>query len=330
MTTCRNYIVDGNFDSWINSTLSVAAGVDSNGAATMYHFYSGTGGAATITQNAFTGNEPVAMTSPVRSYAKHNQTTASTGTAGTSSCGFWQYVEDAHTLGGRSATFSCWLWLDAGGPITIPKIIARQNFGTGGSPTAGLTFDVAVNWVITTTPQRFSVRIDIPSVAGKVFGTNGNSALQVGPWLPPNAVFAINTTQWQLEQSSPQAPAAGSPTPFEYRGQQAELARVQRYYYQSQGYEAGAWTTANTARIYFQLPVSLRAAPTLTLLQTSFPIEYTGQVVYTMSAASIITSASNLLRPFADLKGTISGGTPATGNPAQLNAANIMAIDARL
>jgi hypothetical protein len=227
----RNYIVDGNFESWIGSGI-IGSGTGVKSAATMYNFVSGISGTVQVNQGFFSGGEPVGMTSPVKYVANHNQTVASTGTiAANTSCYMSTNIEDAHTLHGRSATFSCWLQLAAGSsPVTIPLVIARQTFGTGGSPSVQINADTPVNWVVTTTMQRFSVRIDLPSVSGKTFGTNNDSLLQVGFWMPPGVVFSLYTAQWQAENCPPGAPPQGLPTPFEYRGQQAELARVQRYY----------------------------------------------------------------------------------------------------
>jgi hypothetical protein len=225
----RNYIVDGNFDQWVASSFTLTTGA-TYGGPVMYSVSAGTGGAGTLASADGTGQYPLGMTTPNRYYASMTIATGSTGTvAASSAAAISQHVESARTLSGQSATFSCWLWT-ASGTMTIPSTLVRQNFGTGGSPSSGVSLDQAVNWVVTTTPQRFSVLVNFPSINGKTLGTSGNDYLNIGLWLPPGVTGTLNTTQWQLEQSSPQAPAAGMPTTFEYRGYQAELARVQRYY----------------------------------------------------------------------------------------------------
>jgi hypothetical protein len=225
MTTCRNYIVDGNFDSWVNASVSIGASTATNMAATMFWASTNAGAAATIAQGKFgPGTQAPAMTTPCSNFLTYQMTSAGGGQ-------IISRMESALTLAGQSATFSCWLWRGAN-PVTITGISWAQVFGTGGSPSANVMVTVPVNWVITTTPQRFSVRLDLSSVSGKTFGTNNNDFMQVAINLPTTGLFNLSTTQWQDEQCSPQAPAAGSPTPFEYRGQQAELARVQRYYEQ--------------------------------------------------------------------------------------------------
>lgn len=262
----RNYVVDGNFDQWATTSAAANSSTFAYGPALMYESYAGAGGAATIAQGVFpVGTEPAGTTSPVSNYYSHQQTTASTGAVGTNSPGIFQKVESVKTLQGRSATFSCWLWCTSG-TQTITGVIASQLFGSGGSPSSLVIASPTVNWVLTTTPQRFSVRIDFPSIAGKTLGSNNNDCLQIGLWLPTGATYTINTMQWQLEQCSPQAPAVGLPTAFEYRGAAAELLRVQRYYVSDliglmgNGFQANVYVAG-----FYQLPVSMRAVPSVTL-----------------------------------------------------------------
>ena len=149
-----------------------------------------------------------------------------------------------------------------------------QHFGSGGSPSADVTVNVPVNWALTTTPQRFSVLLPIPAIAGKTHGTTANTHyLQVYVQYPPTGTYAINTAQWQLEQSSPNAPSAGMPTTFEYRGVQAELARVQRYYETASVFSGVTWegnTTSTTAyQAVSKYVVPKRATPAVTLVGTA-------------------------------------------------------------
>jgi hypothetical protein len=87
-----------------------------------------------------------------------------------------------------------------------------------------------VNWTLTSVPQRFSVKIAVPAILGNTLGTAGNDYLAVGVCLPVRATFTVNDAQWQLESCPATAPAAGSPSSFEFRGPQQELSRVQRYW----------------------------------------------------------------------------------------------------
>jgi hypothetical protein len=264
----RNYMIDGRFDNW-----TAASGVATGGfsVATMYRVSSGAGGAATFGQTTSYGFGGVVLDSAPKWCFLHQQTTASTGTVAARTAPFIvQKVESSNTLQGRSATLSVKLWVTSGS-ITIPGIALSQDFGSGGSPSPLLVLDKTVNWVVTTTPQRFSVRLDVPTVAGKTPGTNGDDSLSVGLWLPPGVTFSLVGAEMQLEQSSPNSSSdingnGGDPTAFEYRGQQAELARVQRYYVAPGfgsiqcGYADVA--TRAIAPLAYWFPVVMRAAPT--------------------------------------------------------------------
>lgn len=294
----RNYIVDGNFERWVSASATITS--ISNAAATMYYSDPGTGGTAIVTQNSFAlGVEPVGMTSPVAYYLKHNQSVASSGTPLMA-----QRVESVRTLQGRSVTFSCWLWCDSG-TLTIPTVSLNQNFGTGGSPSSTVVTSAAVNWAVTTTPQRFSMRLDLPSITGKTLGSGGNDYLNTILYLPVGATFALNTAQWQLEQCSPQAPAVGLPTAFEYRGLGPEQARAARYYQAVACTDAG-YATASSALSHQFSPSSgaMRAAPSVAL---------SGTTTSNCSIASGGASATGMLiNPTVTATGTYSFTTTAT------------------
>jgi hypothetical protein len=168
-----------------------------------------------------------------------------------------------------SFTFSVYL-LNAGSvPVTISQLTVAQGFGSGGSPSPNAVFIYPVNWVLPVSSwARYSARLDIPSINGKTIGTNGNSTTwtQIEIDYPIGTVFNINDCFWQLEPCSPLAPAAGWPTAFEYRGQQAEAARVTRYYQSGWcGWEVpgGAATFSCAAWVYFN--GLMRGTPNLTM-----------------------------------------------------------------
>ncbi|WP_233866601.1 hypothetical protein [Paraburkholderia adhaesiva] len=259
----RNYFVDGNFDSWIDTGPVAMPTTSIRTASTIWRSSRSASGAGTIQADPFNGNEPVGMTSPVRYALRHNQTTASTGTLASRTLpNLLQTVESVRTLHGRSATFS--VWLRSSVSITIPGVLVEQSFGTGGSPAGMVRRDKEVSWTVTTAWRRFSVRLDIPSVAGRNIGTNGDDLLGVGIFLPPGVTFSIFAAQAQLEASSPLSSSdingnGGAPTAFEWRGHQAELARVQRQY---SIFQCNVTTAINEQQISY--PVVMRSAPALT------------------------------------------------------------------
>jgi hypothetical protein len=307
----RNYFVDGGITQWnlATATSSVSGTVT---PATMYYNGAGTTGVVTVSQNSFAvGGAPAGMTTPQALYMKHNQTTG-----GTNNPFIAQHIESVSTLQGRSATFSCWLWVDSG-TLNITQLGTGQNFGTGGSPSSTVNTNFTVNWTVTTTPQRFSALIPVPSISGKTLGSNNNDTLSVSINLPISTTFALNTTQWQIEScnssaSSSQTGNGGSPTPFEFRGAQVEAARVSRYYQIVS--PAKYWAYMNAASQVFGNTVyfsPMRAAPA---------VSFAGQSLANLSGLTIEGTGISSSKIFA---------TASAGGAVVLDL-GIVTLDARL
>lgn len=259
----RNFIVDPGFDyATTLSAIALAQGLGYSLPYVMYKGGAGVGGAAT--GQAVQLNPPKGMNASGGRFAyQHAQSVASTGSiAAKTGPAIFQSVEFVRTLSGRSGTFSAWLWANA--PLTISNLIVQQNFGTGGAPSAINVIDPVVNWNVTTVPQRFSARIDLPDTyAGKTLGTAGNDNLTIGLWLPVGKTFSLATAQWQLEECSPGAPDQGAPTAFEYRGFGAEYTRSQRYivFQETVGFIGNAFAAGMNVGQLHSLPAVMRTTP---------------------------------------------------------------------
>jgi hypothetical protein len=263
----RNAFVDGRFDVW--QAASGAMPVGGYGVAPLWLVGCGQGGAGIFGQaDARTVSPSFNFDSSPRWAFQFNMTTASTGTLAARTIPFIQQrVESVFKFAGRSATFSIKLWTNvAGATINVPAVLIAQSFGSGGSPSPSVILDKAVNWVITTKPTRFSVRIDFPSISGKTIGTNNNDAINVGVFFPGGSTYTVVGCEAQLELCDPNASNdlngnGGDPTTFEWRGDEVELAMTQRYWTQFQAIAfnlAGATYSQN-------FPQHMRATPTLSL-----------------------------------------------------------------
>lgn len=316
----RNYVVDPNFDQILTSSVAIASGSNTRSLSAMHIYSAGAGGTATAYGvSGSVTNDIAGMYSPRGGSVSITPTGNSTGTlAARSLPAIYQNIEFSQTLQGRSSTFSCWLWTGAGS-VTISNLVAAQAFGTGGSPSTTVALDTPVNWVVTTTPKRFSVRVDWPSTVGKTLGTNGNDFIQIGFFLPAASTINVGTAQWQLEQCSSYAPAAGLPTAFEYRGIQAELLRTQRHYYTvtvgNIPFQTGATTSTTAAFAFFQLPITMRTIPTCS--QTNSNLAWFGSgtnvssnVVAGSPQTAYVTAV--LTGATASLPGYFIGGTTGT------------------
>ena len=194
-----------------------------------------------------------------------------------------QQIEDANTLSGQQATVSFRAKAASGTPKLSVQLY--QHFGSGGSPSAGVTTAVNLALPISTTLTTYTLPVTVPSVAGKIFGTNNNSSL----WLIINVSLGSNSAadgpigiqNNTFEITDVQLEAGSTASPFERLPVQQQLAWCQRYFQRSEpdswlcsGYRdpfsSGGWTFVRS------LPVIMRAKPVATYSALSTFVIYAG------------------------------------------------------
>lgn len=246
-------ILDGNFDFWTVNT-SFAVGASDVYTSDMWIANAGTGGAATVSQNIVAiGTEPSWITTPRKYQLKYQQTTAASvaPTIGEKFESVLQYNGDTITISGTFAVAS------NGSPITA--IRATQNFGTGGSPSATVVTTQSVTWPLTTNESYQFAQIAIPSIAGKVLGTNGNDYLRLDLVLATGQTFTLFSSQIQIDHSQY--------LPFRYRGYENEIVRTSRYLFflgsinSPLGFVNGFNNGGGSGVAFLPLPVTMRASP---------------------------------------------------------------------
>jgi hypothetical protein len=173
-------------------------------------------------------------------------------------------MESVRTLAGKQATLTFWAKADAARSVSVTY---GQNFGTGGSPSSTVSTSAGtVN--LTTSWQKFTVTVAIPSISGKTIGTNGDDFLQLQLGLPLNTTMTIDLAQAMINEGSVAAPwvfASGG----SHLNYQAEYIMCLRYCWGVSPSNT-AWitygvmhtTTQFAAAIRF--PIPMRAAPTVT------------------------------------------------------------------
>ncbi len=268
----KNKIINGAFDVWQRGTsFALSDGAVTYTTDRFYSFLSGTF-SATVSRQAFTaGTAPAA---PYEGqYFWRNTISSITGTLGFNR--FGQRIEDVRTLANQAVTISFWAKAGASASWT-PQLV--QDFGSGGSSavfTSGTAISVTTSW------QRFSQTITLPSISGKTIGTGSNLTFIIDQ---PTTGAQTNDV-WGVQVEAGSVATAFQTATGTIQG---ELAACQRYYYRATaaaigerlgvGY-AGTTTTAN---IIYPLPVTMRIAPTA--------IETTG----TGSDYSIATAGGNV------------------------------------
>jgi hypothetical protein len=161
----KNLIIDGQFNHWDEGTSFTVDGYSS----TVWRFSEG-GGAATITRQAFTLGQTDVPDNP-KYFLQHDQTSNGTGVEILS-----QRLINSTRFSGEALTQGFYAKVSSGTLDVTPAI--RQNFGTGGSPSAEVETQASAAVTLTTSWQFFSTTITLPSVSGKTLGSNNDDYLE--------------------------------------------------------------------------------------------------------------------------------------------------------
>jgi hypothetical protein len=231
----------------------------------------------TITQQTFTPG-----TAPVAGYEGQYFMRAQVTAFGSSTAqSFRQKIEDVRTFAGQTITVSFWAKADTTRTINNPTF--QQDFGSGGSGT--VTTPVGGTSSLTTSWQRFSFTVAIPSVSGKTIGTSSSLILDI------NTPGASNYTMdiWGV-----QVEASNTATAFQTATGtiQGELAAAQRYYYRMTADSAYAYfgfgmaTGTTNGKISIPTPVTMRVVPTSIDSPTASTLRFTDGVSGTTANAT--------------------------------------------
>lgn len=262
----RNAIINGNFDIWQRGTSFASPASASYVADRWQVVWNGSGATRTVSQQAFTLGQTDVAGEPTY-FIKYNQSVA--GSGGTLNY-LRQPIESVRTFAGRQVTVS--FSAKAASATTMPVVSLAQSFGTGGSPSTAVFTTAASSVSITTSWQRFTYSVTLPSITGKTLGSDGNDWMGLIFEMPLNATFNIDIAQVQIEAG----PVA---TPFERRPIGTELSLCQRYYqFNSHGPSASQFSGDVTSGQAYQATANfaaeMRATPSVTLTNAggaSFP-----------------------------------------------------------
>jgi hypothetical protein len=258
----HNYIINGAFDVNQRAFTSVVSG----GFVAVYHFdrwrLTGSGSLATVTPQVFTpGTAPLAGLE-LANFLRLNSSTDELAVIG-------QPVEDVRTLAGQTATISFYAKAASG----TPKIAIEldQQFGAGGS--ARVT-TYAGQVTLSTSWQRLTATVSVPSISGKTIGTS--SSLTLNLFASASSAFDARTGSLGLQNNTfdiagVQLEAGSVATPFKRHAPslQGELAACRRFArrYEAQGnpfarYGLGIVDSAADVQVPFLEWAEMRTYPT--------------------------------------------------------------------
>jgi hypothetical protein len=293
-TYSPNYIINGAFDinqrNFTSSTSSVY-GFDR-------WLSSGNTGTVTYSAQTFTpGSGPAGYES-----ANFARIVTSGQSGADAIASLNQGIEDVRTLAGQTVTLSFWAKAGSG----TPKLAGffQQFFGSGGSPSASVNIP-AGNVTLSTSWQRYSLTVNIPSISGKTLGTTINNGLYLQLWVSSGTNFDSRTGGIGIQSNTfdiwgVQVEQGSTATSFRRSGNtiQEELANCQRYYQAQSGLTnwASPSNIGDGSRVSnIWLPVTMRA-----------PIS-SSDVSVTFSMAGTITvvgSGTNTIGCYINVGGT--------------------------
>jgi len=257
--TFRNQLLNGAFSFWQRGISFTATGY----SADRWRFVLGTSATVTTSRQAHTLGQTDVPGEPTYYIRMNRSVTGSTASS------VEQRIESVRTLAAKKVTFS--FYAKGSSSFTLNYLI-RQNFGTGGAPSANV--DTATqNASITTAWQRFTYTVTLGSISGKTLGTDNNDYLSCLLELPTAAAnVSVDISDAQIEEG----PIA---TKFERRPLAVELAACLRFYEKSYELTVNPGTANNTGSIgfravtshiqYVPFTVTKRAQPTIALYSPS-------------------------------------------------------------
>jgi hypothetical protein len=266
----ENRIINGAFDFWQRGTSQTVGGYGSVDRWTNTLV----GGSSTMSRQSFALGDTLGNNSPT--FFLRQTISGQTLTSHVNA--IQQRIEGVRSYSGQTITVLGWARRSSGtGNMSVSF---DQNFGTGGSPSSGV---VGVGQIVSLASSwaPFAITFAIPSITGKVLGTNNNDNLTISFFCSAGSDYNTNSGSlglqtigvdlWGIHIKVGTHTAAATDR---YRQPELgpELARCQRYY---QRYVAGASsgqitfirsaTGTNQYDASFVFPTPMRTTPAGTI-----------------------------------------------------------------
>lgn len=219
----KNLLINGNFDIWQRGSAQTVSGF---GSADRWSS-AVTGSTQAVNVIAFTLGQTNVPGNPTFYY---QNTVTSVPGAGNYVL-LSQKIENVRTAQGNPVTLSFYAKADSPKNIAIEFL---QLFGDGGSPSPTVFGIGGQKIALTASWQKYTVTVDIPSIAGKTLGTNGNNALMLCFWFDAGSTYNDRTDSLGQQSgtfgiSKVQLELGSKATEFEDRHPAQEVELCQRY-----------------------------------------------------------------------------------------------------
>ena len=285
----KNYIINGNFDIWQRGT-SVTGQTSDQYLADRWYFVD-SGATYSYQQGSFTVGQTDVPNNP-----KYFANLTITGAD--DSARLEQRIEDVYTFAGETVTLSFYAKYTSNAPTDFAVQIF-QYFGSGGSTSVLTT--AATGQTLTTSWQKFTYTISVPSISGKTVGS--------GSYLTIRPVINTNNETYDFQLAQVQVEKGSVATDFEVRPIGEELSLCQRYFEVTYDTAPSTWSGDHyydgVMQVYGssnyipgqRFSVKKRTSPTVTIYTktgTSGQITYNG--TSTASVSSTIVNSHHINR----------------------------------
>ena len=258
----RNLVINGDFQ--VAQRATSVTSQTASGYKTVDRLYTNASGATySQSQQTVTVGGETGLPLQFSKFLRHQVTTGNNWSQ------VYQKIEDVSSVPAGTVTLS--FYAKGTSPDAGLSFIAWQNFGSGGSSEVTVTISPTVT--LTSTWQRFTVNITVPSITGKTIGTGSHFYFGIGQG------GSTSTNAWTLDMTGLQLEVGSVATDFEHRSYGEELTLCQRYFYKwintglSDQYNfyspyspaqiiAGLPNSSAISPMTF--PTTMRAAPTVT------------------------------------------------------------------
>ena len=202
-----------------------------------------------------------------------------------------QRIENVFTYSGQKCVLSFWARADSNKTIVTEPF---QFFGTGGSPSSTVLITSKAH-SLTPTWQKFIHIIDVPSISGKILGTNNNDYLGIIFWFDAGSNFNSRTSSLgqqsgTFDLSDVQLEPGEVATDIAYRPIGLELMLCQRFFEKS---FAQGITPANNVQDGRILQPAVAHSASSSLVTTNFKVEKRIAPTITYYRPSVQNGADN-------------------------------------
>jgi len=301
----RNAIINGDFSVWQRATSQTSNGYGSDDRWINSH----AGSTKTVSQQAFTLGQTVVPGEP-RFFSR----TVVTSAAGAGNFVVKeQRIEGVRRFAGRNVRLSFYAKADANRPIAVDFVQRFGSFG-GSAEVMGIG---AQKFNLTTSWQRFTATVAIPSIAGKTIGIGNDDHVSITVWF--DAGSAYNARAATLGQQSGtfdlalvQVEEGTVDTAFEAPPPGVTLALCQRYgrILPDPPLRGAFASTTTVSRMGVSLGTPMRAAPAATII--GFLSLFDGSTTGTITALGTQYNTPTSL----ELDAVVATGTFTVGRPA--------------